>query len=177
MTSVRETAQKQRRPVKKYGFLGLVIVLLLSAAGCPVPKPAPEEPADRVTTVFSEIKEGLKLELSLPTVSYRRGEILQASLSLINTTQDAISFETRTSQLFDLIIESAGREWRWSDDKMFLTVITLRHIPANGALSERLSFKINLAPGDVYLTGVTVPFELNGERIRLETIPLKITVE
>ncbi|MCL0057352.1 BsuPI-related putative proteinase inhibitor [Dehalococcoidia bacterium] len=163
--------------LKKRVFLALLIVSLVLPAGCPVPEPAPEQPADRVTTVFSEIKEGLKLELSLPRVSYRPGEILQASLSLINTTQDAISFETRTSQLFDLIIEGPGMERRWSEDKMFLQVITPHHIAAGERLSDVLSWEIKLSPGDFYLTGLTVPFELNGERILLETTRLKITVE
>lgn len=163
--------------MKKWGFLGLAIVLLVSIVGCGVPEPEPKKPIDEMTTVSSEIKEGLKLELSLPKVSYQPGEEVMATLSLINTTTKAISFSTRTSQLFDLIIKGPERELRWSEDKVFLQVITPRHIPANGALSERLSFKINLAPGDVYLTGITVPFDLNGERIRLETTPLKITVE
>jgi hypothetical protein len=70
----------------------------------PVPEPAPEEPAEEITAVFSEIKGGLKLELSLPKVHFQPGETLRATLSLINTTPEAISFTTRTSQLFDIII-------------------------------------------------------------------------
>jgi hypothetical protein len=143
----------------------------------PVLEPAPEEPAEEITAVLSEIKDGLKLELSLPRSSYRPGEMLRATLSLINTTPKAISFSTRTSQLFDLVIKAPERELLWSEDKMFLQVITPRHIPANEALSEVLSWEINLTAGDVYLTGVTVGFDLNGERILLKTTPLKIKVE
>ena len=74
--------------------------------------------------------------------------------------------------------KSAEKEWRWPEDKMFLQVITPREIPANGTLSELLSLKINkLARGDIYLTGVTVLFDLNGERIQLKTPPLKISVD
>ena len=107
-------------------------------------EPEPETPMDGITTASSEVKEGLKLELLLPKVSYQPGEILEATLSLINTTPKAISFSTRTSQLFDLIIKGPERELLWSEDKMFLQVITPRHIPANGALPELLSSKINL---------------------------------
>ncbi|MBT9166607.1 MAG: hypothetical protein DDT25_01300 [Chloroflexi bacterium] len=137
-------------------------------------KPQPEE---EIIIAFSEIMAGLKLQLSVPKGTYQPGEILEATLSLINTTPEPISFSTMTSQLFDLIIEGPERVLRWSEDKMFLQVITPRHIPGNGALSEVLSWKINLAPGDVYLTGVTVPLDLNGKQILLRTTPLRIRVE
>ncbi len=163
--------------MKKWGFWGVAIVLLVSTAGCSAMEPKPEKPVPEITTVSSEIKEGLKLEISLPKVSYQPGDELKATLSLMNTIPKAISFSTRTSQLFDLIIKGPERELRWSEDKVFLQVITPRDIPANGALSEVLSLKINLARGDVYLTGVTVLFDLNGERIQLKTTPLKIKVE
>ncbi|MBT9166603.1 MAG: hypothetical protein DDT25_01296 [Chloroflexi bacterium] len=156
--------------MKKWAVLPLLIVLLVLTAGCPAP-------VEEIITAFSPIKGGLKLELSLDRVTYQPGEELRATLSLINTTPEPISFSTKTSQLFDLIIEGPERTWRWSEDKMFLQVITPRHIPANGTLSEVLSLKIDLATGDVYLTGVTVPFELNDEQILLRTTPLRIRVE
>ncbi|MCL0053261.1 BsuPI-related putative proteinase inhibitor, partial [Dehalococcoidales bacterium] len=161
---------------KKYLSLFLVIVLLIPAVGCPAMEPESETSVDGITTASSEVKEGLKLEISLPKVSYQPGEELKATLSLINTTPKEISFSTRTSQLFDLMIKAPERELLWSEDKMFLQVITPRHIPANEALSQVLSWEINLTPGDVYLTGITVPFDLNGERIWLKTTPLKIKV-
>jgi hypothetical protein len=131
----------------------------------PVAQPVPEEPAEEITAVFSEIKGGLKLELSLPKVRFQPGETLRAALSLINTTAEAISFTTRTSQLFDIIMVGAGlpRELRWSGDKMFLTVITPHHIPAGEKLSRVLSWDIRLSPGHFYLSGLTVPLALNGE--------------
>lgn len=168
--------------MKKWVFLGLVIILVAVMLGCPgvveTPSASPsEKPMPEITTASSEIKEGLKLEISLPKVSYQLGEILEATVSLINTTPEAISFSTRTSQLFDLIIKGPERERWWSEDKVFLQVITPRHIPAKGELSEVLSLEINQARGDFYLTGVTVFFDLKGERIQLQTTPLKIEVD
>ena len=175
--------------LKKRFFLALLIVPPVLLAGCPVPEarpeePAPEEPAPvvnqeptpAITTVSSEVVQGLKLELSVPKVNFQPGETVIATLSLINTTQDAISFETRTSQLFDLIIEGPGRERRWSDDKMFLTVITPRHIPPNEALTKDLPWEVGLAPGEFYLVGVTVGFEVDGKPTVLRTPPLRIEI-
>lgn len=165
--------------MKKGIFLGFAIVFLILIAGCRVPEPEEEKPTPEITLSSSEIKEGLKLELLLPRVNYQPGEMLEATLSLINTTPEAISFSTRSSQLFDLIIKAPHweREERWSGDKMFLTVITPRHIPAGERLSQVLSWEIKQAPGDFYLIGVTVLFDLNGERLRFKTTPLKIKVE
>lgn len=174
--------------LKKRFFLALLIASLVFIAGCPVPEPVVEdpeeppvtqpvleEPAEEITSVFSEVMGGLKLELSLPRVTYRPGELLRATLSIINTTPEEISFSTRTSQLFDLIIKDAGL--RWSKDKVFLPVITPRSIAAGQRLSDGLSWEIDLSPGDFYLTGRTVTLDLNGEPIRLKTNPLKIKVE
>ncbi|MCL0088207.1 BsuPI-related putative proteinase inhibitor [Dehalococcoidia bacterium] len=170
--------------LKKRFFWALLIVSLVLLSGCPVPEarteePAPvvnQEPTPAITTVSSEVVGGLKLELSLPRVHFQPGETVIATLSLINTTQDAISFETRTSQLFDLIIEGPGRERRWSDDKMFLTVITPRHIPPNQALSKDLPWEVNLARGELFLVGVTVGFEVNGERVELRSPPIRLDI-
>ncbi len=134
---------------------------------------------EEITTAFSPIKGGLKLELSLPRASYQPGEILRATLSLINTTPQEMSFSTRTSQLLDLIIEGLDlpRRLLWSEDKMFLPVITLHHIPAGERLSDVLSWEIDLSPGEFELIGVAELMNLNGERILLKTTPLRITVE
>ncbi|MBT9148220.1 MAG: hypothetical protein DDT32_01990 [Syntrophomonadaceae bacterium] len=142
----------------------------------PVVKPQPEE---EIIIAFSPMKGGLKLELSLPRVTYQRGDELRATLSLINTTPEEISFSTRTSQVFDLIIPGQGlpRRMLWSEDRVFLPVITEHYIPADERLSDILSLKIDLTSGEFELIGVTVPFELNGELIRLKTTPLRITVE
>ncbi|MBT9140569.1 MAG: hypothetical protein DDT30_01147 [Dehalococcoidia bacterium] len=175
--------------LKKRFFWALLIVPLVLLAGCPVPEarpegPAPEEPAPvvnqeptpAITTVSSEVVGGLRLELSVPKVNFQPGETVIATLSLINTTQDAISFETRTSQLFDLIIKGPGRDRLWSEDKMFLTVITHRHIPPNQALSKDLPWEVGIAPGELSLVGVTVIFELNGEGIQLRTPSIRIEI-
>jgi hypothetical protein len=69
------------------------------------------------------------------------------------------------------------RELTWSEDKMFLMVITLHHIPAGERLSRVLSWDIRLSPGYFYLTGLTVSLDVNGEGIRLRTTPLRIKVE
>ncbi|MCL0078806.1 BsuPI-related putative proteinase inhibitor [Dehalococcoidia bacterium] len=175
--------------LKKRVFLALLIVLLVLLAGCPVPEARPEEPAPDepppvvnqdptpvITTVSSEVVGGLRLELSVPKVNFQPGETVIATLSLINTTQDEISFETRTSQLFDLIIEGPARERRWSEDKMFLTVITPRHIPPNEALTKDLPWEVNLVRGELFLVGVTVGFEVNGERVELRTQSIRIEI-
>ncbi|MCL0090239.1 BsuPI-related putative proteinase inhibitor [Dehalococcoidia bacterium] len=181
----RKSSGNESGQVKRRVFLSLAIVLMLGIAGCPR-LPVPEqveptqepvyEPLPEVTTVTSELVQGLKLELSVPKVNFQPGETVIATLSLINTTQDAISFETRTSQLFDLIIEGPGRERRWSDDKMFLTVITPRHIPPNQALSKDLPWEVNLARGELFLVGVTVGFEVNGERVELRSPPIRLDI-
>ncbi|MCL0103826.1 BsuPI-related putative proteinase inhibitor [Dehalococcoidia bacterium] len=131
--------------LKKRFFVVLLIVSLVLLAGCPVPEARPEEPAPvvtqdptpAITTVSSEVVGGLRLELSVPKVNFQPGETVIATLSLINTTQDEISFETRTSQLFDLIIKGPGRDRLWSEDKMFLMVITPPSYPAKPSIIQR----------------------------------------
>ncbi len=161
--------------MKKWFFLVLVVILAAGMIGCPaiLETPPPQQP----TTISSEIKAGLKLRLSVPKMSYHPGEELKATLSLINTTPDTISFSTRTSQLFDLLLEGPEKERRWSEDKAFLMVITAHDIPAGGTLSRTLSLKVGRIPGEAYLTGVTVPLDLNGELIRLQTRALKLKIE
>ena len=182
--------------LKKRFFWVLLIVSLVLLAGCPVPEARPEEPAHEepapvvnqeptpaITAVSSEVVQGLKLELSVPKVKFRPGETVIATLSLINTTPETISLSSMTSQLFDLIIEGPGRERRWSDDRMFLQVITPHEIPANETLSRSLAMD-NIGRGEIYLVGVTVSLHLRdpllddlpGEEVQFRTPPLRIEI-
>ena len=158
----------------------LLIVPLVLLAGCPVPEARPEapipedpapvvnqEPTPPITTVSSEVVEGLRLELSVPRVHFQPGKTVIATLSLVNTTQHTISFETGTSQLFDLIIQRPGRERRWSDGKKFLMVVTPRHIPPNETVSMSLAMD-NIGRGEVYLVGFIVSIHARTPPLRIE---------
>jgi hypothetical protein len=177
-----------------FAALVLILVLSLVLSGCTAEEeskpteaiptrppvtatPQPEKPLLGITA-SSEAKKGLKLELSVPKVDYRTGEILKATLSLVNVTDDPISFSTGTSQLFDVVMKGLGleREMRWSEDKMFTQVVTPRNVLANEALSEVLPCKVGLQPGDGFLVGLTVPFILDGEQVSFQTPPVKIKV-
>ena len=188
----RKSSGNESGQVKRRVFLSLAIVLMLGIAGCPR-LPVPEqveptqepvyEPLPEVTTVTSELVQGLKLELSVPRVHFQPGETVIATLSLINTTPEAVSLVSSTSQLFDLIIQRPGRERRWSDDKAFLMVVTPHEIPGNETLSRSLAMD-NVGQGEVYLVGLTVSLHLGdpllddlpGEEIQLQTPPLRIEV-
>lgn len=178
--------------MKKPILLTLVIVLMLGIAGCPPPRDPEQaephqqqvqEPLPEVTTVTSELVQGLKLELSVPKIHFHPGETVTATLSLINTTSEKVSLVSSTSQLFDLIIQRPGWERRWSDDRVFLTVITPREIPPNETLSKSLAMD-NIGQGEIFLVGLTVSLHLAdplldglpGEEIQLRTPPLRIEI-
>lgn len=157
--------------------VALLIILISLTTAVPVACQGDEK--EETATVSSEVKEGLKLELTVPKVEYQTGEVLEAALSLVNVTDAAISFSTRTSQLFDMTMKAAGLEgeMRWSEDMMFLQVITPYNIPANGAMSQELTWEVNLGPGDVFLSGLTVSFTLDGKQVSLSTPAINITVK
>jgi len=167
--------------LKKRVLLAVLIVSLVLLAGCPVPEtvsreslllepvckesvvpePMPKEPAQEITTVFSEIKNGLKLELSIPRTSYRPGEMLSATLTLINTTPETISFYTACSRLFGLIIKGDAVPGELSSSTVSLPTVVHYPMPPGGRAPQVLSFQIMLAaPGEFYLMGDTVSLNL-----------------
>lgn len=158
---------KKVNKVSKFSFL-LVLLFLI---GCQFLYPS------KPVKVSSEIKEGLILEVSLAKVNYKIGEKVEVSLFILNTTPERLSFSTKTSQLFDLTIRGEGfPEFRWSDDKVFLQVITPRILKAKGVIKETLSWEVK-ARGEIFIIGRTVPLMLDTKEISLEAPPLKIFVE
>ena len=86
----------------------------------------PVVPALVVGTAFAgEGPAALRLDLRADRPIYAVGQPVQLTLAVTNPGLAPISLTAPSSQLYDFAVLRDGSEvWRWSADKMFLTVLT-----------------------------------------------------
>jgi len=106
----------------------------------------------------SEVCYGLKL-----IVNYIiKNDMLEAKMTLVNVgVSSPIEFQTRTSQLFDIIVRYVdGRVEKWSDDKLFLQVLTKYKLNPSEPHTQVLTMSLKGEPKIIIFK--TVRLELIG---------------
>lgn len=121
----------------------------------------------------------LRLELRADRAVYAVGQALQLTLAVTNPGPAPISLAAPSSQLYDFAVLKDGSEvWRWSADKMFLTVLTQFTISPGETrtFTERWDQRDRdgrpVAPGDYEVVGSLI----GGEHVGLTPTRLRITI-
>ena len=121
----------------------------------------------------------LRLDLRADKGVYALGEPVELTLAVTNPGPDPVSLTAPSSQLYDFAVLKEGREvWRWSADKMFLTVLTRLTISPGEtrAFTEPWDQRDRdgrpVSPGDYIVIGVLI----GGEKMGLAPHELRITI-
>ncbi len=151
----------------------IVPVLFLSCSTETPPK------VSRPTALAGEGAAALRLDLQTDHAVYAVGQPVELTLAITNSGPDPISITAPSSQLYDFIVLKEGREvWRWSADKMFLTVVTRLTIFSGEtrAFTERWDQRDRdgrlVTPGNYRVVGILV----GGEPLGLTARHLAITI-
>jgi hypothetical protein len=99
--------------------------------------------------------EGLFLKMDAKDM-VSRGETVQVNLTLTNLGAQPVTLTFPSSKIFDVkVVDSSGRVvYRWSQDKVFLTVIVQLVLKPGESRNETLTWKCELPEGDYILTGI-----------------------
>ena len=137
-------------------------------------------PALAVGTAFAgEGAAALRLELRADRAVYAVGQPLKLMLAVTNPGPVTISLTAPSSQFYDFAVLKDGSEvWRWSAEKMFLTVLTQLKISPRETrtFTERWDQRDRdgrpVGPGDYEVLGILI----GGEQVGLTPGRVHITI-
>jgi hypothetical protein len=91
------------------------------------------------------------------------GETMQVNLTLINLGTQPVTLTFPSSKIFDLkVVDSSGKVvYKWSQDKVFSTVITQIVLKPRESMSRILTWKCELPEGDYIITGIVESYGVN----------------
>ena len=97
------------------------LFMVIFLVGC---KPPLNEPLPNITPP-KMVMDVLELVLESDKMTYSPGEKVVVKLTVTNKGDEPFLHTFRSSQMYDFIVKKDDEEiWRWSNDKMFLTVLT-----------------------------------------------------
>ncbi len=130
-----------------------VFVLLgLAAAGIELATAAQSS-----QTAAAAQSAGGGITLTTDKAAYRAGEPIRLTLEVFNNASEPVTFQFKSSQRYDFIIEDGKKEqvWRWSASRMFAMVLGSETLgPGNPRLSYQETCSEMLAPGAYFITGL-----------------------
>lgn len=131
-----------------------------------------------LTTAFAR-GGSVTLQLHADRAAYALGEPVELTLAVTNPGPAPISLTAPSSQLYDFtVLKEAAEVWRWSADRMFLTVLTPLTIPPGETIAFTESWDQRdrdgrpANPGDYVIVGTLI----GGEQVGLTPRHLRITI-
>jgi hypothetical protein len=117
------------------------------------------------------------LKVEIPKRRYKLGEAVRITMILINTADKKVTLTFRSSQIFDILIESINGKvsYAWSSDKVFQQVITKKKLRPRESIRQDLEW-IPDKPGAYRLRSFTANFEIDDKTLRLEAEPIMFEV-
>ena len=110
-------------------------------------------------TTSEETNMNYGISMTTDKMNYSVGEPIMMTLKIFNYNEEDIVFNFNTSQRYDFIIEDEeGNEiWRWSQDRMFATVLDEEILgPDNPEVIYTAEYKDRLGPGYYKVTGIFI---------------------
>ncbi|MBM3459435.1 MAG: hypothetical protein FJX77_13005 [Armatimonadetes bacterium] len=140
-------------------------------------RPSSPEPAGRTV---SGVAAGLQLTATVSQVRRLSDSRVELSLTLAlrNTSIGPVEAVTRTTQLFDaaVITTSNKAAKRWSDERLFLQVLTPRTLSPGAEVSQTLTVELSARPGDeISVTASSVPLEVSGADVVVITPAMSLS--
>lgn len=103
--------------------------------------------------------EGLGVSMLTDKATYAAGDTIALKLSVLNTTEEKVTFHFSDAQRYDFVVEDQkGKKiWRWSEGRMFAQVLGEETLgPGREELSYTASYKGALEHGSYQITGILV---------------------
>jgi len=175
----RERYELRGRYLILFGFVSSLLLLAFSAFNTIPSRKGNSETLSKDGETVTASRGNLKLSMSIDADEYKTGQQMNVSLKLSNEEESKVELEFSTSQVFDFrIIDGVGKEvYVWSSGRFFLQVIRRIPLKADQTFEEKLTYVINLQPGNYAIIGMTVNFLTEaGQSVILETTPVLFTV-
>jgi len=133
--------------------LVIIVVVVFSALGLGLVA------YGNTTSEETNMNYGISMTTDKTNYSVDVGDPIVMTLKIFNYNEEDIVFNFNTSQRYDFIIEDEeGNEiWRWSQDRMFATVLGEETLgPDNPQGIYMAEYKDRLGPGYYKVTGIFV---------------------
>ena len=94
--------------------------------------------------------------------SVHEGEITSVNMTLTNYGFQAVKLTFPTSKQFDFVVLDSTRQtvYRWSQDKVFLEVLTQIELQAGESTTRTLTWSCNLPDGDYTMIGLVEAYSV-----------------
>lgn len=140
----------------------LLVSLLVAAAACTQPEPAPEPAAPQPV---SPLDEGVVPSLTATV----EADSVRFELHVTNMTEDTLRLEFPSSQRFDFEVRGAGGEsaWRWSAARSFAQVLGAEAVAPGATVTYGATWAVGERRGAHtvvgWVTSSNRPIELRAE--------------
>jgi len=94
--------------------------------------------------------------------SVHKGETTSVNLTITNDRTESVELTFPTSKQFDFIVLDTAQQtvYRWSQDKVFLTVLTQIELQAGESTTRTLTWSCNLPEGDYTVVGLVEAYNV-----------------
>lgn len=148
----------------------------------PLPPPVAAEPNTPPDKPAEEADESpVKVTLATPKLAFRRGELVNFTITARNVSKEKQTLEFFSGQDFDLAAREAGKDsdapaWRWAEGKLFTRALRSVDLKPGGALNFEATWDQKGNNGSMLKRGDYVLIATLTNKGRFQSQPLTISL-